>query len=62
MMHGSCEQSLKIEQDFEVAELCKFYDFWHDASKLLTFYMPKVGSERPLEVREIWLNSEGTRP
>ena len=46
MVHDFCphylaitktERSLKIEQDFEVAEPCKFDDFWHDASKVIDF-------------------------
>ena len=47
MMHERCpdhlaieqkpERSLKIEEDFEVAEPCKCDDFWHDASKIIDF-------------------------
>ena len=39
------ERSLKIEQDFQVAEPSKCDDFWHDATvaKLSTFHVPKAG-------------------
>ena len=34
---GETGRRLKIEQDFEVAEPCKFDDFWHEASKIIDF-------------------------
>ena len=72
MIHVSCphhlaitkpERSLKIEQDFEVAQSCKCNNIWHDPSKI-NDYLRAQGweSERPLEVGEIRLNSGGTRP
>ena len=52
---------MKIEEDFEVAEPCKYDYFWQDARKIIEFLRAQVW-ERPLEVGEIRLNSGGTRP
>ena len=34
------ERSLKIEQDFEVAQPCKCDGFWHDARKVIFLTFP----------------------